>query len=69
MKMNKANQARQAWIAAILWERLVDAFNEDAKTYVPEHHDGSLGSVGRLIIGKFVGQIGVKRLAGGIHRK
>lgn len=44
--MNKANQARQARIAAILWERLVDAFNEEAKTYDAEHPDSPLGSVG-----------------------
>lgn len=51
MKMNKTNQARQAKqarIAATLWERLVDTFNEEAKTYDAEHPDSPLGSVGEV---------------------
>lgn len=41
--MNKAEQAR---IAATLWERLVKAFNEEAKTYDPKAYNSILGSVG-----------------------
>lgn len=46
--MNKANQARQAHIAAILWERLVIAFNEEAKTYDPAAYNSPLGSIGEV---------------------
>ena len=41
-------KSKQLKIAAILWERLVTAFNEEAKTYDPETCDSILGSVGEL---------------------
>lgn len=43
--MKKSEQLR---IAEILWERLVDAFNEEAKTYDPDAYNSPLGSVGEV---------------------
>lgn len=43
--MKKSEQIR---IAGILWERLVAAFNEEAKTYDPEKYDSILGSIGEV---------------------
>lgn len=41
--MKKSKQIR---IAGILWERLVHASNEEAKTYDPEAYDSLLGFIG-----------------------
>jgi hypothetical protein len=38
----------QEQAAAIMWERLVAAFNEEAKTYDPEAYDSELGSIGEV---------------------
>lgn len=43
--MKKSEQIR---IAGILWERLVHAFNEEAKTYNPEGYGSPLGSIGAV---------------------
>jgi hypothetical protein len=42
------NQKEQARIAEILWNRLVVAFNEEAKTYDPESYSSILGSIGEV---------------------
>lgn len=41
-------QSERVRVAGILWERLVHAFNEEAKTYDPESYDSSLGSIGEV---------------------
>lgn len=43
--MKKSEQIR---IAGILWERLVYAFNEEAKNYDPEVYESKLGSIGEV---------------------
>jgi hypothetical protein len=43
--MKKSEQVR---IAGILWERMVLAFNEEAKTYIPEAYNSPLGSIGEV---------------------
>jgi hypothetical protein len=44
----KMTDSERVKIAKILWERLVEAFNEEAKTYDPEAYESSLGSIGEV---------------------
>jgi hypothetical protein len=40
------NEKEKERLAAVLWERLAMAFNEEAETYDPESYSSILGSIG-----------------------